>query len=86
MKKLIVMILYFCLIRSLTAQIIFVDPTHGNDLNSGTKDSPLKNLETAVVKANSLAVDSSPTIKLFPGLYLLHDKIILQRKKRRFAD
>ncbi|WP_426792350.1 right-handed parallel beta-helix repeat-containing protein [Sphingobacterium sp. WOUb80] len=81
MKKLIVMILCFCLIRSLTAQIIFVDPVHGDDLNSGTKDSPLKNLETAVVKANSLAVDSSATIKLFPGLYLLHGKIILQRKE-----
>ncbi|MCT1531735.1 DUF1565 domain-containing protein [Sphingobacterium daejeonense] len=59
-------------------QTIYVDPVIGNDSNSGRLESPLKTLEQAVAKIDSLPPSKSPTIKLKPGLYMLKEKIVLQ--------
>ncbi|RKE55441.1 right-handed parallel beta-helix repeat-containing protein [Sphingobacterium detergens] len=62
------------------AQTIFVDPVSGSDTNSGTSIAPLKSLKHAVSLANGNDIAGTFTIKLLPGLYVLEDKVQLERK------
>ena len=57
------------------AQVLFVNPSAGNDDNNGTINKPFKSLEKAVKTANGLTGKGSVNIKLYPGMYLLHDKL-----------
>lgn len=58
-------------------QEIFVDPVKGSDSYTGEKKTPYKTLQRAVDEANSLTGSGNIKIRLFPGLYLLEDKIII---------
>lgn len=61
----------------LGAQTIFVDPLKGQDTQTGTATAPLATLDKAVALAASLAGKEPVTIKLFPGLYTLTQKLTI---------
>lgn len=79
MKKTI----FFCLalflsaIGPVAAQVLFVDPSKGSDLRPGTQADPFATLEKAVWVANEFTGSGSITIRLFPGLYSLTDKVAI---------
>ncbi|WP_286851110.1 hypothetical protein [Sphingobacterium sp. UBA7253] len=77
-----IIIFLFCITDILMAQTIYVDPINGSDSNTGRLETPLKSLEKAIAKIDSLTEAKSPTIKLLPGLYILKDKIVLQGNKK----
>jgi hypothetical protein len=60
---------------SLNAQVYYVDSKNGNNINLGNKDMPFKSIEKAVKVANNLTGKGAITIKMMPGLYVLHDKV-----------
>ena len=76
MKK---VIMFLCVslfvLTSVNAQVFYVASKKGNDINIGNKGKPFKSIQKAVEKANKLTGTGSITIKLKPGLYVLHDKI-----------
>ena len=57
------------------AQDLYVDPLKGNDQHIGTINKPLATLERAANIANSFTGSGSISIRLFPGLYILKDKV-----------
>lgn len=59
------------------SQTYFTDPLNGNDNNKGSSKEPFATLEKAVKEANESTGTGQITIKLFPGLYVLQDKLIL---------
>lgn len=68
-----------CIFFTADCQYLFVNPTKGNDNNSGEKDRPFATLAGAVNTANkSLAGDIH--IKLFPGFYNLRNKVTIRRE------
>lgn len=80
MKNLIyVLSLFFLTLFSsnAVAQEIYIDPTHGNDDQTGTQENPLASLAEAVKRANEFTGVGSIHIRLFPGLYLLEDKVAI---------
>ncbi|SDK21437.1 hypothetical protein SAMN05421823_102160 [Catalinimonas alkaloidigena] len=60
---------------AVSAQTLYVDPTLGHDAHSGSAQEPLATLEHAVAQANALTGIGPITIRLYPGVYLLHDKL-----------
>ncbi|NQU51526.1 MAG: right-handed parallel beta-helix repeat-containing protein [Bacteroidetes bacterium] len=76
MKK---VIMFLCVslfvLTSVNAQVFYVDLKKGDDMNTGNKGEPFKSIQKAVEKANKLTGTGSITIKLRPGLYVLHDKV-----------
>lgn len=62
----------------LSAQTIFVDPIKGQDTQTGTAVAPLATLDKAVAVANAFAGKEPVSIKLFPGLYTLTQKLSIQ--------
>lgn len=77
MKKLILSIALILIIAGQNgfAQELYVDPLKGNDQNRGTRDAPFETLEKAVDIANELTGTGSITIRLFPGVYVINDKV-----------
>jgi Right handed beta helix region len=65
---------------------IHVDPTKGSDENNGTAQAPLATLAQAVRSANELRGAGPITIKLFPGIYVLADKVALQPARKATPD
>jgi hypothetical protein len=63
--------------RLALAEVFYVDPVQGQDFNKGTSDQPLATLSKAISLANSLKGEGPITIKLFPGLYVLTDKLMI---------
>lgn len=59
------------------SQTYFADPVNGSDNNKGSFEGPFATLEKAVKTANESTGTGQLTIKLFPGLYVLIDKLIL---------
>jgi hypothetical protein len=62
----------------LSAQTIFVDPLTGKDTQTGTETAPLATLDKAVAMAATFTGKEPVTIKLFPGLYTLWKKVVVQ--------
>lgn len=62
----------------LRAQTIFVDPLKGKDTQTGTAAAPLATLDKAVATANTFSGKEPVSIKLFPGLYTLTQKLGIQ--------
>jgi hypothetical protein len=62
----------------LSAQTIFVDPLKGQDTQTGTATAPLATLDKAVAMAAAFTGKEPVTIKLFPGLYSLAQKLTIQ--------
>lgn len=77
MKKIlyILSILFLSFSQQLISQEIYVDPENGDDHNTATKDFPLQTIKKAVARANSLTGTGTISIKLFPGIYTLEDRI-----------
>ena len=69
----------------LQAQTIFVDPVKGNDSYAGTTTAPLATLDKAVTTANNFSGQEPVNIRLFPGLYVLTDKVTIQSASKRKA-
>lgn len=59
------------------SQVFYVNTVAGKDSNPGTINEPLATLEKSVTMANALTGNGQITIKLFPGLYLLQDKVVI---------
>ena len=57
------------------AEDFYVDPLQGKDTNAGTATEPLATLAQATSVANALTGNGPITLKLFPGLYVLTDKV-----------
>lgn len=53
------------------AHEIFVDPLKGNDNNAGNSENPLRTLDKAAEKLNTINSLQNATIKLMPGIYNL---------------
>lgn len=79
MKTNLMALLCGIFLSSLTAQeqTFYVDPQQGKDVHDGSRAAPVQTLEKAVALANGLTGQGSITIKLMPGLYVLHDKVVL---------
>ncbi|WOK07552.1 right-handed parallel beta-helix repeat-containing protein [Imperialibacter roseus] len=79
MKKLLFTLSLFLLFKASTAlaQTIYVNPDSGSDMADGSESTPYATLEKAVAIANELTGSGSITIKLFPGLYSLKDKVAI---------
>ena len=74
-KPILLLIIFLSLVHANDAQILFVNPSAvGND-NNGTINKPFKSLAEAVQTANELTGKGSITIKLYPGMYVMQDKI-----------
>jgi len=69
------LILCLFLYQNLNAQDFYVNPLSGNNENKGTINEPFKTLEKAVQRANELTGNGAINIKLFPGMYILTDKV-----------
>jgi hypothetical protein len=67
----------------LQAQTIYVDPARGNDTYAGTTAAPLATLDKAVTTANNFSGQEPVNILLFPGLYILTDKVTIQSASKR---
>jgi len=63
---------------SIFAQTLYVDAVNGKDVAKGTITDPLRNLENAIVLANSFTGNMPVTIKIAPGLYVLPHKLVIQ--------
>ena len=68
---------------SLHAQTIFVDPLKGKDTEPGTATAPLATLGKAIAIAAAFSGKEPVLIKLFPGLYTLTDKLVIQLPTNR---
>lgn len=68
---------------SVCAQTYYVDPLNGDDsFNGQAEDTPFRTLEKAFVYANSYSGEGTIHVKLFPGLYVATDKILLTPSKK----
>ncbi|MCF0068903.1 hypothetical protein LZD49_00380 [Dyadobacter sp. CY261] len=63
----------------LSAQNIFVDVQKGSDLNPGSQDAPLATLTKAMEHARVINKNENVTIKVLPGLYVLNDKVTIDK-------
>lgn len=70
--------LLFAISWQLNAQTIFVDPLKGKDTGAGTATAPLATLGKAVATATAFTGNEPVSIKLFPGLYTLTDKLVIK--------
>lgn len=61
----------------LSAQTIFVDPLKGKDDQAGTASAPLATLDKAVAMTATFTGKEPVTIKLYPGLYTLSEKLVI---------
>ena len=61
--------------QQVLADELFIDPAKGSDTGNGTLKEPLATLAKAVAVANALTGAGPVTLKLFPGLHVLTDKI-----------
>lgn len=80
MRKPIYLSIIFLLATSwqLNAQTIFVDPLKGKDTQAGSAGAPLATLNKAVAIAATFTGKEPVAIKLFPGLYTLSEKLVIQ--------
>ncbi|HTI71790.1 MAG TPA: right-handed parallel beta-helix repeat-containing protein [Candidatus Limnocylindria bacterium] len=62
----------------LRAEELYIDPLKGHDDGPGTLQEPYATLARAVNVANALTGNGPVTLKLFPGLYVLNDKVTLK--------
>lgn len=72
-------ILLFLFFQNLNAQMLFVDPLKGNDSGAGTIQVPLASIQKALDIAGGFSGKEAIQIKLLPGLYLLRDKIVIEK-------
>jgi parallel beta-helix repeat protein len=77
MKTRLFLLLIISLILGQTnyAQVFYIDSEKGNDMNAGDVKMPFKTIQKAIEVTNKLTGNGNITIKMEPGLYLLHDKI-----------
>ena len=79
MKKLMLLaILTLTMLSNTHAQTIFVDAVKGTNKGSGTITDPTSNLENAVTIASRYAGNEPITIKVAPGLYIIHHLMIIK--------
>ncbi len=78
MKK-IIFVLIYALYSHYTciSQSLYVDPIDGNDIHIGSLEKPLRSIEKAINTANSWTGIGEIQIVLYPGLYTLTDKVII---------
>jgi hypothetical protein len=62
---------------TILAQDYFIDHHNGSDTNIGTQLRPFKTFEKAIQKANALTGSGNIRLKVMPGTYVLHDKLII---------
>jgi hypothetical protein len=74
-------IMMFFLMRDLHAQTIFVDALKGDDTAAGTVQSPVATLDQAMNLVRSFTGREHITIKVQPGLYLLKDKVVIDKAR-----
>lgn len=74
-------ILLLLIIRNLQAQTLYIDPVKGSDTADGTAGAPLASIQRALYLAEDYTGKEEIRIKLFPGLYLLKDKIVIDKKR-----
>ncbi|MBE9464465.1 right-handed parallel beta-helix repeat-containing protein [Dyadobacter subterraneus] len=72
-------ILLFLFIQNLSAQTVYVDAIKGNDSGAGTLQAPLSSIQKAVDLVADFTGKEDIHIKLLPGLYLLKDKVVLDK-------
>jgi len=72
--------LLLLLILNGNAQTIFVDVVKGNGEGSGSSADPISSLEKAVELANGYSGRDPITIKIAPGLYIVHQVMELKPK------
>lgn len=64
-----------------SAEDIYVNVKTGNDLNSGTKNQPVKTIAEAAKRINANAKKEAATIILSEGLYALTETVIFSNNK-----
>lgn len=74
---LVLPLILFVFVQIANAQTYYVNPTTGKDSNPGTETEPFATLEKSVMVANELTGRGQIIIKLFPGLYILKDKLVI---------
>ena len=67
-----------CILCSLDAQTIYVDPKLGDDAYPGTEELPLKTLKQACEKINQNTEDLSTELILAEGIYILDSSIVFK--------
>ncbi|WP_159466720.1 hypothetical protein [Dyadobacter sp. 3J3] len=72
-------ILLFLFIQNLSAQILYVDAIKGQDSGDGTARMPLASIQKAMDLAGGFIGKEAIHIKLLPGLYLLKDKVAIDK-------
>ncbi|MFC1736575.1 right-handed parallel beta-helix repeat-containing protein [Candidatus Hydrogenedentota bacterium] len=70
--------------ESALAETLYVDNETGNDINSGTKEDPLRTIGKAAEIVNNRAETGPTTIKIAPGIYIL-DKPVLFENSRAYT-
>ncbi|GLU54428.1 right-handed parallel beta-helix repeat-containing protein [Dyadobacter frigoris] len=74
-------ILLFLFFQNLSAQTIFVDAIKGNDSGGGTVRAPLASIQKALDQAGGFTGKEAIHIKLLPGLYLLKDRVVIDKMR-----
>ncbi|WP_353720687.1 hypothetical protein [Dyadobacter sp. 676] len=69
----------------LSAQSIFVDVQNGKDSNPGSQQAPVASLPKAMELARTFKSNENTTIKVLPGLYLLNDKLNIDKRNTEEA-
>jgi len=67
--------------KDLSGQVVFVDAHKGKDDGNGTITDPFATLAKGVEFANRLSSEKKITIKVFPGLYVLKEKLAIGNPK-----
>jgi hypothetical protein len=78
-RKTVMIMVCLCLCAGARAQAFYVDALKGSDAAKGTEDEPLQSLQKAVSIANQST--AAVTIKVAPGLYILHDALRIESPK-----
>jgi len=68
--------------NSLNAQTFYVDINRGNDSNPGTICNPVKTISEAAQRVRTLGNHNQVTIKIYPGIYNLDDKVLFDVQQK----
>ena len=64
----------------LRAQVLYVNASAGNDAADGKVEAPVATFQRAIELAKAFKAAESVTIKVAPGLYTLHDQVVIDKR------
>ncbi|MCJ7674203.1 MAG: alpha/beta hydrolase fold domain-containing protein, partial [Sedimentisphaerales bacterium] len=72
--------------HSVTAEVLYVNSSDGNDANPGAKDKPVRTIAQAAAIINDSNKPGPTTIKIEPGVYCITDTVIFKNSRAYTKD